>query len=112
MLRQRQVGANPETARRASAPLAALHLRTNRISSARELLLNAMPALDRRAVRCWPRRWKRWPVPRISQAAKVCTRQYRERALVAAALHAAGWARFIVSRPIIPVHTLAFATDK
>lgn len=46
-LRERQVGADPIETAEARVRLAALHLRTGRTSSARELLARAIPALDR-----------------------------------------------------------------
>jgi tetratricopeptide (TPR) repeat protein len=49
MLRERQIGANPAETAEAQIRLASLHVRMGRPSSARELILRAIPVLDRRA---------------------------------------------------------------
>jgi hypothetical protein len=86
-LRERQVGANPAETAAAQARLASLHLRTGRIPQARELLLQALPALERRGG------------PMLTQALEALAsaeersgrgdqaRRYREKAVVAAAIH-------------------------
>jgi hypothetical protein len=86
VLRERQVGANPQETSAAQVRLDALQLRTGRISSARELLIQAMPALERRGG------------PLLAQALETLAsaeersgrgeqaRLYREKAMIAAAL--------------------------
>lgn len=88
-LRERQLSANPEETASAQVRLAGLHLQTGRASSARELLTRALPTLERRGG------------PVLTQALEMLAgleersgrgeqaRQYREKALVAAALQAA-----------------------
>ncbi|HEY1757338.1 MAG TPA: tetratricopeptide repeat protein [Bryobacteraceae bacterium] len=88
-LRERQIGANPTETAVAQVRLAALHLRTGRLSSARELLTRALPTLERKGG------------PMLAQALETLAsaeermgrgdqaRQYREKAMVEAALHAA-----------------------
>ena len=88
-MRERQLGANPEETASAQLRLAGLYLRTSRISQARELLLHAVTTLDRKGG------------PPLMQAFEMLAeaedrsgrgeqgRQYREKAQVAAALHAA-----------------------
>jgi tetratricopeptide (TPR) repeat protein len=88
-LRERQVGANPEETALVQVRLAVLQLRTGRVSSARELLINAASRLERKGG------------PGLAQALEALAsaeersgrddnaRQYREKALHAAAIHAA-----------------------
>jgi tetratricopeptide (TPR) repeat protein len=87
--RARQVGADPGETANAQLRLAGLYLRTSRIPQARELLMQALPSLDRKGG------------PMLAQALEMLAgaedrsgrgeqaRQYRERAQVAAAVHAA-----------------------
>jgi hypothetical protein len=88
VLRERQVGANREETAIAQVRLASLHLQTGRIAQARELLLHALPSLDRKGG------------PLLAQALEMLAaaedrsrrgeqaRHYREKAVVAAAIHA------------------------
>jgi tetratricopeptide (TPR) repeat protein len=90
-LRERQVGADPAQTADAQVRLAALKLQAGHVSSARELLLNAMPSLQRSR-----------GGPPLAQALEMLAcaedlsgrgeeaKRYREKALAAAALHAAG----------------------
>jgi hypothetical protein len=48
-LRERQIGANPVETAEAQVRLASLHLQMGRTASARELVLRAIPILDRKA---------------------------------------------------------------
>jgi tetratricopeptide (TPR) repeat protein len=87
-LRERQVGANRGETAVAQVRLAALYLQTGRIAQGRELLLLALPALDRKGG------------PLLAQALELLAsaedrsgrgeqaRHYREKAVVAAAIHA------------------------
>ena len=89
-LRERQVGANPEETAEAQLRLAALHLRGNRVSSARELLLNALPTLERRGGPLYSQALETLACAEDRSGRDAAARAYREKALIAAALHAAG----------------------
>lgn len=89
-LRERQVGANREETVDAEVRLAALHLRTNRVSSARELLLRAMPSLERKGGPLLAQALETLACAEDRSGRVEAAKQYRERAMIAAALHAAG----------------------
>jgi len=89
-LRDRQVGSKREETAEAQVRLAALHLRTNRISSARELLLHAMPTLERKGGPLYAQALETLACAEDRSGRGEAARQYREKALVAAALHLAG----------------------
>lgn len=89
-VRQRQVGANPLETADAQVRLAALHLRSNRLSSARELLLQAIPHLERRSGALYATALETLAAAEERSGRAEAARQYREKALAAAALNAAG----------------------
>jgi tetratricopeptide (TPR) repeat protein len=88
-LRERQLGANPEETASAQVRLAGLHLRTGRISSARELLMRALPALERRGGPLLTQAFETLASAEERSGRGELARQYHEKALVAAAVHAA-----------------------
>ncbi len=89
-LRERQVGANPQETADAQVRLAALHLRANRISAARELLLRVVPTLERKGGPLYAQALETLACAEDRSGREDAARQYREKAMIAAALHAAG----------------------
>ena len=89
-LRERQVGANPEETADAQVRLAALQLRNGKISIARELLLRALPTLERKGGPLFSRALETLANAEDRSGRVEQARQYREQALIAAAIHVAG----------------------
>lgn len=89
-LRERQIGVNPAETAEAQVRLAALHLRTGRISSARELLIHAMPTLERKGGPLFAQALETFACAEDASGRGDQARKYREKALAAAAHHAAG----------------------
>lgn len=89
-LRERQVGADPQETADAQVRLAAIHLRSNRISPARELLLQAVATLERQGGPVYAQALETLACAEDRSGREDAARHYREKALVAAALHAAG----------------------
>jgi tetratricopeptide (TPR) repeat protein len=89
-VRERQVGANPVETADAQVRLATLHLRSNRVSAARELLLQAMPSLERKGGPLYAQALETLASAEERSGHEDAARQCREKAQVAAALHAAG----------------------
>lgn len=87
-LRERQVGADPQETADAQVRLAALHLRSNRISSARELLLHAVSSLERKGGALYAQALETLASAEDRSGRPESARQYREKALAAAAIHA------------------------
>ncbi len=85
-LRERQVGANPEETSAAQVRLAALHLRTGRISSARELLIQALPGLERKGGPMLAQAFETLASAEERSGREDKARFYREKAMIAAAL--------------------------
>jgi outer membrane protein assembly factor BamD (BamD/ComL family) len=88
-LRERQVGANPAETAEAQVRLAALHLRTDRVSSARELLMQALPALQRKGGPVLAQALETLATAEELSGRGDQARAYREKAMIVAALHAA-----------------------
>ena len=88
-LRERQIGANPMETAAAQSRLAALHLRTGRISSARELAMRAMPMLERKGglILAQALETLAGAEERLGRADQA--QRYRAKAHIEAALHAA-----------------------
>jgi tetratricopeptide (TPR) repeat protein len=85
-LRERQVGANREETSAAQVRLAALHLRTGRVSSARELLIQALPALERKGGPMLAQAFETFASAEERSGREDQARLYREKAMIAAAL--------------------------
>jgi tetratricopeptide (TPR) repeat protein len=85
-LRERQVGANPQETSAAQVRLAALHLRAGRISSARELLILALPALERKGGPVLAQAFETLASAEERSGREEQARLYREKAMIAAAL--------------------------
>jgi tetratricopeptide (TPR) repeat protein len=88
-VRERQVGANPYETSEAQVRLAALHLRAHRLSSARELLLQALPNLERKGGPVYATALETLASAEDRSGRADAAKQYREKALAAAALEAA-----------------------
>ena len=89
VLRERQIGADREETARAQVRLAALQLRSGRIASARELLLQALPALEGKGGPPLALALEALASAEERSGRAQQARQYREKAVAAAALHAA-----------------------
>jgi thioredoxin-like negative regulator of GroEL len=88
-MRERQLGANPEETASAQLRLAGLYLGTSRISQARELLMHALPTLERKGGLPQMQALEMLAAAEDRSGRGEQARQYREKAQVAAALHAA-----------------------
>jgi tetratricopeptide (TPR) repeat protein len=89
VLRERQVGANAEETAMAQVRLAGLHLQIGRVSSARELLLHALPALERKGGPPLTGALEAMAGVEDRSGRADQARNYHEKALIAAALYAA-----------------------
>ena len=89
VLRERQVGANPQETAEAQVRLAALQLRNGKVSIARELLLRALPTLERKGGPLFTRALETLADAEDRSGRVEQAKLYREQAIVAAALHVA-----------------------
>jgi tetratricopeptide (TPR) repeat protein len=90
VLRERQLGADPLQTASAQVRLAGLHLLTGRVPAARELLIHAMPALERKGGPELVQALEFMATAEDWGGAGAEARRYREKAMHAAAIHAAG----------------------
>lgn len=85
-LRERQVGANRDQTAEAQLRLAGLRLRLNRIAGARELLLNALPVLERKGGPLYAQALETLACAEDRSGRDDLARSYREKATLAAAI--------------------------
>lgn len=87
-LRERQIGGDPLDTAEAQVRLAGLHLRVGRIPSGRELLIRAVPVLERKGGARLAEAYEMLACAEDLSGRGKEAQHYRDKALRAAAIHA------------------------